>query len=158
MCGGIGFKISKYSKKKLREYFSDEQIDEASKTGELNTFFWSKSAVLPVVVEGKDDLAEWGNKDKNVSLPLTGWAREESINTGKWNHLNPSIVVIPAVKGFEKGVWFDIKGGIKGIIVSKNDQRRVYIETQPSTLKYKKLTHHDREPIFLNSYSSENNL
>lgn len=149
MCGGIAFKISKFSKKQLKQFFTDDQINEAEVLGNMQVYFWSPSAVLPVMNDGNPNLIEWGNRDKNINFPKTGWAREESINDGKWNGLNPNYVTIPAVMGYENGVWFDIKKGIKGLIASRNNKKRVYIITRKSSPDYLKLTTHDREPLFI---------
>ncbi len=82
MCGGIGYKISKFTKKQLKEYFSEEQITKAESSGNIQVHFWSPKAIIPVIISDKHALVEWGNKDKNLHLPKTGWAREKSIDQG----------------------------------------------------------------------------
>ena len=91
----------------------------------------------------------WGNKDKDLKLPKTGWAREESVKQGKWNWLDPEFVDIPVDKGYEKKVWFDLPEGTKGVLVKSKDKKeeRVYMITKEASDKYEKKTKHDREPI-----------
>lgn len=150
MCGGIGFKLSKINKSQLKDFLSEEEINKAEKCGELRSFFWSKKPFLPVSSDNETRLLEWGNRDKTVELPLTGWAKEESINHGKWDHYGPQYVKIIAETGFEKGKWFQINGaGIMGIKIRSGDKERVYMVTKASSQKYQKMVGHDREPVVL---------
>jgi len=97
------------------------------------------------------DLALWGNRDNPISrLPRTGWAREESVLTGKWRGYQPEQVIIPAQRGCEKGVWFPVAAGMQGLLVT--DEHRtphVYMLTRAATPEYAALTKHDRMPIFV---------
>jgi len=148
MCGGIGFRFRNIPKNRMKEFFSDAEIERFERKGEAQSYFWSKRPVLPVENKGKTDLVDWGNREKDIKLPKTGWAKAESIDEGKWGYLKPEFVNIPAEKGYEKGVWFDIKGkGIKGLIIEKDKQKRAYMVTKQADQAYLKLTHHNREPI-----------
>ena len=147
MCGGIIFKIDKLPKDELEHFYEKPELDRMERSGEVASFFWSKKPVLPVEDDGKVSLFEWGNRDKNIKLPQTGWARSESIDEGKWAHLDPKFVSIPAKRGYEKKVWFDIKKGIQGVVVEGNDMRKAYIVTKEADPKYQKLTKHNRQPV-----------
>jgi len=57
---------------------------------------------LPVQSKDKIQLLSWGNKDDDVKLPKTGWAKEESLCEGKWNYMHPKLVDIPIDAGYEK--------------------------------------------------------
>ena len=93
----------------------------------------------------------WGNRDDAASrLPRTGWCRLESLEAGHWGRLRPEPVDIPASLGLEKGVWFQIAEGIRGILVE--DERglpHVYMLTQPASHYYQVMTRHDRMPVLL---------
>lgn len=97
------------------------------------------------------ELVLWGNRDDELSrLPRTGWAREESVAAGKWRGLQPEPVIIPAQRGCEKGVWFPVSAGLRGLLVM--DEHRtphVYMLTRAATDDYAALTKHDRMPIFV---------
>lgn len=148
MCGGIGFKLSQIPESELETYYSDSQLDSFRTTGTTVTYFWDTQPVLPIIVDNKKHLVEWGNRDATIALPKTGWAKIESIEKGFWEHLHPQFVTIPAIRGYEKGVWFDITGnGIRGIVVEKGDVKRAYMLTKQADLDYVKLTHHTRQPI-----------
>lgn len=149
MCGGIGFKIDKISDSDLELFYSSKDLEKIRANNFAYSFFWNEKAVLPVIENNsKSALLSWGNKDPNLKLPKTGWAKEESIEDGKWKYLKPAEVIIPAVKGYEKGKWFEVKGkGIKGIVISKDDKKYIYMVTKKANQKYLKKYQHDRQPI-----------
>lgn len=148
MCGGIAFQFSRIPKRELEKYYTSEEIGQFESKGELESFYWSKIPLLPVEIEGEIVIRQWGNRDKELKLPKTGWAKVESLEEGKWSYLHPEYVKIAADRGFEKGKWFDIKsGGLQGIAVLKDKEERVYMVTKPSDEEYLKLTKHDRQPV-----------
>jgi hypothetical protein len=108
---------------------------------------------LPIkrTAESEWELVLWGNRDNPVSrLPRTGWAREESVLAGKWSGYQPEPVIIPAQRGCEKGVWFPITGGMRGLLVADEHRTpRVYMLTREATPEYAALTKHDRMPIWI---------
>jgi len=134
----------------LRERLRGDLFDSPL---ELRWQYRDRVPQLPVVRpdESEWDLLAWGNRDDRASrLPQTGWAREESLGAGKWKHLRPKEVCIPASRGLEKGVWFPIAGGLRGIEVLDERQRpHVYMLTRASTTEYHELTRHDRMPLIV---------
>jgi len=151
MCGGIGFKISQIPKSELMRFYGAEKAEILAKKGIIESKFWDSQPVLPVIESGSVKLYDWGNRDKNINLPQTGWAKLESVEAGKWRHLHPERVQILVTKGYEKGVWFDIEGNLSGLKVAKDGIKRVYMETKPADAEYQKMTGHDREPIIVKS-------
>ena len=147
MCGGVGYKIKRISKEELEKYYSPELIKRFETTGRVESFFWNKNSTLPVKSKDRVQLVLWGNKDEEVKLPKTGWAKEESLKIGKWNYLHPEVVDIPVNSGYEKKVWFDFAKGTKGIVVKRDGVERVYMVTKEASAEYKKTTGHDREPL-----------
>jgi len=106
---------------------------------------------LPVIADGRMLVYEWGNRGGRVAkLPKTGWCREESLKAGKWRWLAPEEIVIPAQYGFEKGVWFSITEGIRGIAVRDQTGRpHVYMLTREASVYYQNMTKHDRMPVLI---------
>jgi hypothetical protein len=102
--------------------------------------------VLPALLGDELHLFDWGNRDETLKLPKTGWVRAESLEAGKWKYLKPIEVIIPALYGVEKKVWFGIDHGIRGFLVRRGDVQRVYMLTVPPTPEYQTLTGHDRMP------------
>lgn len=146
MCGGITYDVEKIPEDELKKFYTIEQIKLFKKNKMISSFFWDKKPILPIKENNNITLFEWGNRDKNIKLPKTGWAKNESIERGKWKYLNPKKVKIPATKGYEKQVWFDLKGDIEGILVEKNDTKRVYMVTKEADINYLKKTKHNRMP------------
>jgi hypothetical protein len=147
MCGGVGYKIKKITEKELKRFYSPELIRRFKTSGRVESFFWNRNASLPVETKDGIQLVLWGNKDENIMLPKTGWAKEESLNAGKWDYLYPEVVDIPVDSGYEKKVWFDFDAGTKGIVVGKGDDKHVYMITRGSSEEYLKETGHGREPL-----------
>lgn len=147
MCGGIGYKIKNIPEAELAKFYTPEEIARFKQTGAVEDFFWRRQPVLPIKTDQGIRLKVWGNKDKNLKLPATGWAREESIMDGKWDYLKPEEVLIGAEKGYEKKVWFDLPQGTPGLLVKRNGEERVYMITKPAGKTYQEKTGHDRQPI-----------
>ncbi len=148
MCAGVRFSINGISDTKLKKYFTPKEIDFYKKRGEIDIFFFSKKPFLPVNRGGDIDLVDWGNRDKKIKLPKTGWARQESLQRHKWDYLNPKKVEIPVNEGYEKDIWFKTDP-LQGVEIKKENEDRVYMITKPSSPSYKKLTGHDREPVII---------
>ncbi len=147
MCGGVGFKIKNIPDKELKRYYSSELIKRFKSSGRIESFFWYKHPVLPVKTKQGMQLMLWGNKDEEIKLPKTGWAKSESLSDGKWNYLHPEAVDIPADSGYEKKTWFDLPKGTKGIVAKRGKNERVYMITKEASEEYKKQTGHDHEPL-----------
>lgn len=118
---------------------------------EVHFLFRAPKAILPVWYGNELTIMEWGNRDNKLSrLPKTGWARIESLQAGKWDYLHPQEVDIVASYGLEKGVWFQVAEGMKGILVQdEKGLPHVYMLTKPATHYYQVMTRHDREPLFI---------
>jgi len=147
MCGGIVYNLEKVPEKELCKFYSQKQIENFKKRGYIASFFWDKNPVLPAENNGQINLFEWGNRDKKNLFPQTGWAKKESLEKGKWDWLKPVKVNIPAQKGYEKKIWFDIKDGLEGVVVKNNKSKKIYMVTDEADKKYLAETHHDRMPV-----------
>lgn len=143
MCGGIGFSIKEISDQELVQFYNEQEIKDFRKDNQATSFFWSAKPVLPIQQDSMIKLYHWGNRDKSIKLPLTGWVQEESVLAGRWQYLNPRPVIILAQRGCEKNKWFNIKNGLAGIFV----QDRVYMLTREATDQYLDFTGHPRMPV-----------
>lgn len=106
----------------------------------MRVYFPNPKAMLPVI---KDDggivLLPWGRrKQQNGNLPVTGWARLDSIYCGVWDKYLPIPVKIPALSFMEKDFegnshWYDLQKGqfIQGLVARamNSNERRVYVVT-----------------------------
>ncbi len=157
MCGAYKVYSEKIQAKELSKFFSPEQVDEIMNKGFYEGHFWDPRPVLPIEQESQISLFDWGNRDKKAPFPTTGWAKQESIEKGRWNWLHPKTVAIPIAKGLEKGVWFDLPEGTEGLIVEKDGDTRVYMITEAAGHDYKKHVKHERMPVGKKKNYSEKN-
>jgi hypothetical protein len=107
--------------------------------------------ILPVIHAGQLVIYEWGNRSNpQTKLPKTGWCRKESLDAGKWRWLHPEPVDIPCSFGLEKGVWFQITEGIRGVLVrDEAEAPHVYMLTEAASHYYQIMTRHDRMPLLI---------
>ena len=116
---------------------------------EMRFFFKRPGALLPIHHQGENRLVAWGNK-KLAALPRTGFCKIESIEAGKWKWLIPLPVRIIASAGWAKGTWFQVRQGIRGMLVHDQDGHpHCYVVTQPATHYFKIMTGADRMPMLL---------
>jgi hypothetical protein len=104
----------------------------------VRTYFPNPYAKLPVLRRsGADELLSWGRrKGEPGRLPLGGWARLESIHSGRWDRWQPQPVRLHVSSFMEKDIhavshWFDLTRGqwIQGLVAREADEMRVYVVT-----------------------------
>lgn len=155
MCGGVIFPYRKMFAEMLAGSYSPDEIAEFERAGQVRSLYWQRGEpVLPVQTDYREDdgspglaLMRWGNRDKAAPFPPTGWARMESIEAGKWSYLKPRPVLIPVSYGVEKGKWFTISTGIKGVAVQRDGEERVYMLTGEAAPEFLSVTKHPRMPV-----------
>lgn len=123
------------------------------KRGELDEVqfhWWHSRTLLPVQFDGALRLLPWGSKSRRSRLPHGGWVRKEHVAEGLLAASRPEPVVIPAVLGFESGMWFVIDSGIRGIVIHDATGPVVYMLTRPSTNYYRNMTQQTATmPVFV---------
>lgn len=151
MCFGIALPIDDVPEELVLRYPQRVAVREPGAARELRFTFRDPVAELPVWHDNRLEILAWGNRDDLRSrLPRTGWCRQESLEAGRWSRLRPELVEIPAALGLEKGVWFQITEGIRGVLVLDEQARQhVYMLTQPASHYYQIMTRHDRMPVLL---------
>jgi hypothetical protein len=154
MCGGVVFPYKKEYREVLAQFYSPAELDEIERSGQVRSLYWQRGGepVLPVRVEDAEEesqteVMQWGNRDKNKPFPQTGWARVDSMTSGRWSYMKPKPALIPVTYGVEKGKWFEIDNGIRGVVVQRGDEKRVYMLTDQATPEFLEVTHHERMPV-----------
>jgi putative SOS response-associated peptidase YedK len=79
----------------------------------------------------------WGKrKEQEGNLPQGGWARLDSIQSGKWSAYRPIPVKLPVHGFMEKDInkqshWFDLEEGtwLQGLVATYKNEHRVYVVT-----------------------------
>jgi hypothetical protein len=151
MCFGIALPIDALPEELVLQHQHRVALREPGAARELRFLYRDPQAELPAWHGNQLAIYPWGNRDGSGSrLPRTGWCRQESLEAGRWRYLDPQPVDIPAAMGLEKGVWFLIPEGIRGIFVrDEHDMPHVYMLTQPASHYYQIMTRHDRMPVLL---------
>ncbi|MFM2031724.1 MAG: hypothetical protein RLZZ297_489 [Chloroflexota bacterium] len=120
--------------------------DAADAAVVLESRYWAGTPILPVIDDGQPSLCLWGNRNETRDYPASGWAKRESYAAGVWAKYQPRLVTIPVYEGYEKGVWYAIEYGVRGLLVGRGAERRVFMLTEAADAAYKRMTHHDRMP------------
>ena len=96
---------------------------------------------------GKLDL---DGRGQSRLLPATGWTWQTTIEEGYWRNLEACFVDIPASLGFDHGVWFRIRQGIRGILVpDEHGAAIVYMICEPASHYYQIMTRASRMPVLI---------
>jgi hypothetical protein len=113
-------------------------------------FYWrAVPRVLPAWHEGRLKLLPWGNRrGESRSLPVTGWASQQKVEGGGWSAWRPEPVLVPATAGFEGGVWFQVRQGVRGLWVrDEHDVPRVFLLCEPASHYYRVMTRGGWMPV-----------
>jgi hypothetical protein len=151
VCKGISILRVQFPVELFAQYdLSHRIVSRGGEQHELHFLYVDRAAALPVLHNGQLVIYEWGNRNKKSKLPHTGWCSNESLEAGKWRWLEPELVEIPAHFGLEKGVWFQIVQGVRGVLV-KDEKRRphVYMLTKPASHYYEIMTRCNRMPVLI---------
>ena len=134
MCGGI-----KYT-------------DQQNKT--WTVYFPSPKAALPVLKKnGEVEWVTWGKRKEEDApqFPNGGWARLDSIQSGKWQRYDPKPILLPIHSFMEKdhdktSHWFDLKPNelLHGLLMVQDHELRVYVVTTDTPEEFSYI--HDRWP------------
>jgi hypothetical protein len=118
---------------------------------EFRFLYSDRRPCLPVLSDGRLFLARWGNgRRQSRHLPRTGWTWLETVQRGDWRDSGAIPGDIPATLGLERGRWYRIRQGIRGLLVP--DERGlavVYMLCEPSSHYYKIMTGSDRMPVLI---------
>jgi hypothetical protein len=86
-------------------------------------------------------------------LPLTGWTRQTSIESGAWGERELHPVDIPATLGLDRGVWYCIRQGVRGVVVHDEAGRpRVYVVCEPASHYYRTMTRSEWMPALVGEW------
>ncbi len=151
MCAGIALLQSEFPLPLLeRSDLVRRRYARSNGEHELRFFWREPGALLPIILDGVLQLVTWGNKNRKSGLPITGYTWLESIQNGKWTHLEPKIVQIAATAAFENGVWYPVRLGLQGLLVQdEQDRPHVYLICRESTRYYFVMTKSKWQPVLI---------
>lgn len=153
MCDGVSLSWRELPDVLIGEHRLERRIVKRAENAdrEIRFAYRDRRPLLPVWANGQLHVWTWGRGDDNGSrLPSTGWCKAESLDAGRWAWLEPETVEIPISYALQNGVWYQVVGGVQGILVHDARQTpHVYILTKPASHYYKVMTRSDRMPMFL---------
>jgi hypothetical protein len=106
---------------------------------------------LPISRDGRLQIVRWGNRrGESKHLPPTGWTWLSTIRDGGWKGSDAVTVKIPASYGLDRGVWYFIEQGVRGLLVpDENGTAVVYVICEPASHYYFIMTRSDRMPVLI---------
>jgi hypothetical protein len=151
MCTGIAIAVSELPVELVRRHRLLERVYARAGVEEFQFHWWQVPTLLPVRREGKLELLPWGSKLRRGPLPYGGWVSLEHVESGLFANAHPEEVVIPANLGHQKGTWFLVVEGIKGVVVEARGGPVVYMLTEPASTYYRNMTEQSPiMPLFVN--------
>ncbi len=125
----------------IRSHNLDARVHDRGGEKEVQFMFHDPSPLLPVLLHGTLQLARWGTRrGESKSLPVSGWTWLESVESGKWAASSAVEVLIPARLGFDRGIWFSVKQGARGLVVEEAGVLVAYMIVEPASHYYEVMT------------------
>ena len=150
MCTGIALAMSEIPIKIIEQYKLENRVFKRGGESEIRFFFSDSARYIPILHDGQFRIVPWGStRHESRHLPVGGWITLSALkNCGFEGIKIPT--EIPATMGFEKGVWFRIRQGIKGVVV-RNERRQdvVYMLCEKSSHYFQVMTRSPRMPLLI---------
>jgi hypothetical protein len=140
MCTAIALSPSELPVALIQRHRLTERIHVRERREEIQFHWWQTPTILPVRRDGRLEILPWGSKSRRSRLPYGGWISLEHITAGVLAGAGPEEVVIPANLGQQKGTWFVIHEGIKGVLVESGSGPVVYMLIEPASNYYRNMT------------------
>lgn len=151
MCVGIALAWSELPTELIERHGLNRRVHERGGEREIRFFYRDRQPRLPIWRDGRLQIVRWGNgRMRSWVLPPTGWTWQSTIEEGYWRELDGVFVDIPATLGFDRGVWFRIRQGIRGILVPDERGAAVaYMICEPASHYYRVMTRSSRMPLLI---------
>jgi hypothetical protein len=150
MCSGIALALSELSDTLVGSPAIKSRIHTRGGEREARFLYRQRKPLLPVWREGQLLLIQWGAWNLDRLLPKNGVVMLADIEEGKWQHLCPEPVDIPATVGLENGIWFRVQQGMRGIFVARDGQPpMVFMLCETASHYYKIMTRSERMPVLI---------
>lgn len=151
MCDGIALNLEDLPQVLIERFGLRKRIVQRTPESvpEVHFLHRVKPRQLPAWFRNGLEILPWGNNEGRIpELPWTSWIEMESLAEGRWR-VPYEQVVIPASLGFDRRIWYQIREGIVGIVVSRGTERVLFMLTEESTHYYRTMTRSERMPVFV---------
>jgi hypothetical protein len=151
VCTAIALAWSEPPLAVIEEYGLDRLTHDRGGEKEIRFYRASSPGLLPVWFEGRLRVVRWGCKDRSDRrLPPTGWTWRTSVEAGRWAHLRPEPVVIPATYALSGGVWFRVKQGMHGLVVRDRwDELAAFMVVERATRYFQVMCRSEWMPVLV---------
>jgi hypothetical protein len=142
MLSGVALLMSDIPLELIDRHGLRRRVHDRGGEHELQFHFADAERLLPVRRDGRLEFLRWGNRrGESAQLPCTAWTQTDTVEKGGWGERGAEPVVIPASIGLDKGIWFCISQGIRGLLVHDEGGRpRVYVLCEPASHYYQIMT------------------
>jgi hypothetical protein len=151
MCVGVSLAWSELPTELIGRYGLERRAHERGGGREAWFLYRERRPKLPIWRDGRLQIVRWGNgRGQSRFLPRTGWTWLSTVRGGGWQNTGAIPVDIPASFGLDRGRWYTIREGIRGLLVP--DERGLavaYMICEPSTHYYRIMTGCDRMPVLI---------
>lgn len=151
MCEGIALNLEDLPLELVRRFALGNRVARRGETAppEIQFLHRMKPRRLPAWLHNRLEILTWGNSDGRLpELPWTSWVERERLDAGEWK-IPFEKVVIPAVLGYDRGIWYQIKEGIVGVVVPRGKDSVLFMQTEEASHYYRTMTRNDRMPVFI---------
>jgi len=151
MFGGIALSYSALPLEMLEQEDLCRRVHERGGEREVQFLFRDHMPLLPVWHEGRLLLVRWGNRrTESRRLPCTGWTWRATVEAGGWANFGAEPVDVPATLGMENGVWYQVRQGVRGLLVrDETKTARVYLICEPASYYYRVMTRSHWMPVLI---------
>ena len=151
MCTGIALAMSELPTELIGRHGLERRFHERGGEVEIRFLYRDRRPRLPVWRDGGLQIVRWGNGSGDSQfLPRTGWTWLTTIEEGGWSNANAIPVDIPATLALDRGVWYRVRQGIRGLLVP--DEKGVavaYMICEPASHYYRIMTRSERMPVLI---------
>src|SRR5262245_23199387 len=151
MFGGVALALSELPEELVERHGLRCRVHERGGEPEVRFLYRKGERVLPVWLDGELQIVRWGNRrGRNRRLPCTAWTWLETVGGGGWAALEPAEVEIPATMGLDQGVWYQIREGVRGLVVrDEKGEPVVYVLVEPASHYYRVMTRSAWMPVLI---------
>lgn len=151
MCAGIALAWSELPTELIGLHELRRRVHDRGGEREVQFHYRDREPRIPVWRDGRLLIVRWGNgRGQSRFLPRTGWTWLETIDSGGWSNSPAVAVDIPASLACDRGVWYRVRQGFRGLLVPDERGRAVaYVICRPPTHYYRVMTRSDRMPLLI---------
>jgi hypothetical protein len=146
MLSGLALALSELPLELMARHGLERRICDRGGEREVQFLFSDAERILPVWRDGQLEVLRWGNRrGESAQLPCTAWTQIDTVEYGGWGGRPVEPAIIPATMGLDKGVWYRVRQGMRGLVVYDEGGRpRVYVVCEPSSHYYQIMTRGSR--------------